>query len=259
MKAILSIAGSDSGGCAGIQADIKTSEAFGCFSTTCITVLTAQNTTGVKDIYPIDTNFIKNQINTILSDFDIVAIKTGMLYSQEIIKTTYEILKDCNIPIVVDPVCISRSGDRLLLDDAIIAYEKLFSIATVVTPNFYEACFLLNADPKSPTNIINESNKFVKAYNTNLLIKQFPSNDQNSIDTLITNAYIQEFLSPMVHTKNNNGTGCSFSTAIACCLAKQDTLENAIQNSKDFIYNALLNTQDIGTGNGPICHHKGIK
>ncbi|MGE4456472.1 MAG: bifunctional hydroxymethylpyrimidine kinase/phosphomethylpyrimidine kinase [Arcobacteraceae bacterium] len=256
MKVILSIAGSDSGGCAGIQADIKTAEAFGCFSTTCITVLTAQNTTGVKEIYPVNPDFIKSQLEAIFEDYNVSAVKTGMLFDKEIIETVTSVLVDKNIPIVVDPVCISRSGDKLLKDDAIEAYEKLFALSTVVTPNFYEACYILNAN--DTIDIINNANRFITKHNTALLIKQFPKNNQFTTDTLIDAKLVEEFSSPTVDTKHNNGTGCSYSTAIACGLANGKTLDTSISDAKDFIYNALLHSPALGHGNGAIGHKKGI-
>ena len=258
MKVILSIAGSDSGGCAGIQADIKTAEAFGCFSTTCITVLTAQNTTGVKNIYPINPEFIKNQIEAIFEDYTVSAVKTGMLFDKDIIQTVASVLENQNIPIVVDPVCISRSGDKLLKDDAIKAYEMLFQLSSVVTPNFYEACYILGTNQTDTMNIATNANKFVAKYDTALLIKQFPKNNQFTLDTLFDTKVVEEFSSPTVDTKHNNGTGCSYSTAIACGLALGKTLEESISDAKNFIYNALLNSPALGHGNGAIGHKKGI-
>lgn len=258
MKVILSIAGSDSGGCAGIQADIKTAEAFGCFSTTCITVLTAQNTTGVKEIYPINTSFIKNQLEAIFEDYEVSAVKTGMLFDKEIIETVTSILVDKNIPIVVDPVCISRSGDKLLKEDAIEAYEKLFALSTIVTPNLYEACYILNANQNDIKEMITGANKFVSKHDTALLIKQFPKTADNTIDTLFTDKYVEEFSSLTVDTKHNNGTGCSYSTAIACGLSHGKSLSKSIAEAKNFIYNALLHSPALGHGNGAINHKQGI-
>ncbi len=258
MKVILSIAGSDSGGCAGIQADIKTAEAFGCFSTTCITVLTAQNTTGVKNIYPINPEFIKNQLEAIFDDYEVSAIKTGMLFDKDIIQTVTSVLENKNIPLVVDPVCISRSGDKLLKDDAIEAYDKLFDLASIVTPNFYEACYLLNLTQNDISSIITQANQFVTKHKSAFLIKQFPKTADNTIDTLFTDKYVEEFGSPTVDTKHTNGTGCSYSTAIACGLARGRTLEKSISEAKDFIYHALLNSPALGHGNGAIGHKKGI-
>lgn len=257
MKTILTIAGSDSGGCAGIQADIKTAQAFDCYSTTCLTVLTAQNTTGVKEIFPISPQFIQSQLNAIFNDIEIHAIKIGMLYHKDVILAVYEILKDIQIPIVVDPVCISRSGDKLLLADAIEEYKKLFSIATIVTPNFYEACYILNNSNQDVSKLVQNANDFVSQYKTYLLIKQFPQNQYNTIDTLFCTSFVSEFNTPTVDTKNNNGTGCSFSTAIACGLAKGQDLTIAINNAKSFIYQALLKAPNIGKGNGPINHKAG--
>lgn len=256
MKVVLSIAGSDSGGCAGIQADIKTSEAFGCFCTTAITVLTAQNTTGVKAIYPIEAEFIKQQIQTLFEDYEISAIKTGMLYDKNIISTVFEVLKDTKVPIVVDPVCVSRSGDILLKDDAMEEYTKLFAIANVITPNIYEAKYILQRENSNKLFSNDNIDKFVNKYGTNLLIKQFSTEDNQTIDKLFGHNIALEFPSNTVKTKHNNGTGCSYSTAIACSLAQGLSLVEAIADAKRFIYSALVNSPQIGNGNGPIGHKK---
>ena len=139
MKVVLSIAGSDSSGGAGIQADLKTFEAFGVFGTTVITVLTAQNTKEVTDIAPVNPSFIQSQIKAILDDFEVGAIKIGMLYSNEIIDTVRESIKDLDIPIVFDPVFVSKAGAKLLSDDAILNMKSLLPYVTVVTPNLFEA------------------------------------------------------------------------------------------------------------------------
>jgi len=139
MRVVLTIAGSDSGGGAGIQADIKTFEAFGIFSTTAITVLTAQNTLGVDDVFEISPQFLHAQLKAIFNDFKIDAIKIGMLYSNEIIEVVKDEIKNRNIPIVIDPVCVAKSGANLLNDDAIQNLKTLFPYASVVTPNLFEA------------------------------------------------------------------------------------------------------------------------
>ena len=135
MEVVLTIAGSDSSGGAGIQADLKTFEAFGVFGTSVITVLTAQNTTGVRSISPVEPQFIKEQIQAVLEDFDVKAIKIGMLLNKQIILTIKEIIKELNIPIVLDPVFISKAGSPLLDDDAIESMKELFEYVELITPN----------------------------------------------------------------------------------------------------------------------------
>ena len=139
MKVVLSIAGSDSSGGAGIQADLKTFEAFGVFGTSAITVNTAQNTMGVQDIVPMPASFVGAQIKSVFEDFDVAAIKIGMLFNTEIIDTVYEMIKDLDIPIVLDPVSISKAGSPLLQESAVNAMKKLFDHVTVITPNAHEA------------------------------------------------------------------------------------------------------------------------
>jgi hydroxymethylpyrimidine/phosphomethylpyrimidine kinase len=257
MKVVLSIAGSDSSGGAGIQADLKTFEAFGVFGTSAITVLTAQNTTGVKSIESLPIKFIKEQIDAVICDFDVAAIKIGMLYSTEIIQAVGEVIASLNIPIVLDPVFISKVGSPLLQDDAIIAMKKLFNHVTLITPNIHEASKLFaykHGDTNSLSEVINAPCS-VLIKNQILEIPQ----EKVSIDQLFLGHQKRVFQSPLVDTINLHGTGCSYSSAIAANLALGKTLEDAISISKDFIYKAILNAPNIGHGAGPINHKAGVK
>jgi hydroxymethylpyrimidine/phosphomethylpyrimidine kinase len=252
MKVVLTIAGSDSSGGAGIQADLKTFEAFGVFGTSVLTVLTAQNTTGVLDIYKIKPSFVQEQLRAIFMDFDVAAIKIGMLHSIEIIKVVKEFIKDLNIPIVLDPVCISKAGSPLLEVDAIDMLKELFEYALVITPNKYEAKVLFGYDFESQSDFDNILN-----FKTAVLVKNFISDSNKSCDYLFLNKQKKVFQTSYIETSNLHGTGCSFSSAIAANLALGYSLEKSIEKSKEFINLALLNAPSIGNGPGPINHKAG--
>jgi hydroxymethylpyrimidine/phosphomethylpyrimidine kinase len=244
MKVVLTIAGSDSSGGAGIQADLKTFEAYGVFGTSVITVLTAQNTQGVTDIYPVNTNFIEEQLKAVFDDFDVAAIKIGMLFSNEVINIVREFIKDLNIPIVFDPVCISKAGSQLLNDDAVENLKSLLEYATIATPNQFEAKKLFGENFDS------------KDIPCDVVVKH-TTDGITSIDKLYTNNKIIEISSPLIETNNTHGTGCSFSSSIAANLALGKDVGTAVQISKDFIYKAIKNAPNIGHGKGPINHKKG--
>lgn len=255
MKVVLSIAGSDSSGGAGIQADLKTFEAFGVFGASAITVLTAQNTSGVQEILPVSASFVKKQIETVFEDFDVAAIKIGMLFNKEIIETVAALMKPLNIPIVLDPVCISKAGSELLKEDAISAMSLLYEHATVITPNHYEAYELFGY-----THDDTESHKCIQDMDVPVLIKHYTTKQNEerlSVDQLFLNHKIRDFTSPLIDSNNLHGTGCSYSSAIAANLALGHSLEESIEISKKFITHALITAPNIGHGPGPINHKKG--
>lgn len=251
MKVVMSIAGSDSSGGAGIQADLKTFEAFGVFGTSAITVLTAQNTQGVQGIVPVEPDFVRQQINAILEDFDVAAIKIGMLFSIEIIEVVIDALKECTMPIVFDPVFISKAGSPLLQDEAVEKMKALFPLATVITPNQFEAKSLFNY-----TEGMNA--KDVDALGVPVLVKNHHDVTTNeSVDILFQNGTEEKFTTTYVETRNLHGTGCSFSSAIAANLALGKPLNEAIRIAKSFITEGLKTAPAIGDGPGPINHKQG--
>ncbi|MBN2824874.1 MAG: bifunctional hydroxymethylpyrimidine kinase/phosphomethylpyrimidine kinase [Campylobacterales bacterium] len=256
MKVVLTIAGSDSSGGAGIQADIKSFEAFGVFGMSVITVLTAQNTQGVTDIYPVSPQFIQAQIDAIFNDFEVSAIKIGMLYSNEIIDVVRETIKGLDIPIVFDPVFISKAGSKLLSDDAIENMKSLFEYVTVTTPNIYEAQTLFGyqfAHTPSLEAIFNmPCSVVIKNHKMEI------NNHYRSVDTMYTHRDKRVFDTPYIEKNSNtHGTGCSFSSAIAANLALGKSLEEAVAIAKKFVYVAINNAPQIGEGKGPIWHKKG--
>lgn len=257
MKVVLSIAGSDSSGGAGIQADLKTFEAFGVFGCSVLTVLTAQNTTGVKSIREIDASFVKEQLEMVFEDFDVCVIKIGMLFSNEIIDTVREFIKDLNIPIVLDPVFISKAGSMLLSDDAITNMKTLFPYATILTPNQFEAKALFNYK-ENENNENDEAIESIKKLKCATIIKNNISFDK-SIDILYSNNEIKIYETPYLESRNTHGTGCSFSSAIAANLALGKSLEESISISNEFIYKAIKNAPNLGKGKGPIAHKTGFE
>ena len=256
MKVVLSIAGSDSSGGGGIQADLKTFEVFGVFGTSAITVLTAQNTSGVKEIQNINPSFVKSQIQAVLDDFDVAAIKIGMLYSKEIIECVGEMIKNLDIPIVLDPVFISKVGSSLLKNDAIDSMKKLFQHVTLITPNMHEAKELFGYE-HGDTQSLNELFDSPCPVLIKNQVLEIPEGAK-SIDQLFIGHQKKIFESSFAVSSSLHGTGCSYSSAIAANLALGKTLEESIEISKKFIYKAILNAPNIGHGAGPINHKAGI-
>ncbi|MBE0499121.1 MAG: bifunctional hydroxymethylpyrimidine kinase/phosphomethylpyrimidine kinase [Campylobacterales bacterium] len=253
MKVVLTIAGSDSSGGAGIQADLKSFEAFGVFGTSAITVLTAQNTQGVDSLFALPSSFVIAQIQSVLDDFEVAAIKIGMLYDSEIIRAVSELIAPLNIPIVLDPVCISKAGSSLLKDEAIDALFELSKKVTLSTPNLHEAHRLFGYSSGDTDSL----QKLLK-HPSPVLIKNHIAG-KISADLLYFGYQKRVFASELIETQNLHGTGCSFSSAIAANLALGHTLEASIARSKAFIARALRHAPSIGHGAGPINHKAGGK
>lgn len=255
MKVVLSIAGSDSSGGAGIQADLKTFEAFGVFGTTAITVLTAQNTTGVEQIVPMEASFVKEQIHMVFKDFDVAAIKIGMLFNKDIIETVAEAIKGLDIPIVLDPVAISKAGSHLLKDDAVKAMHTLFDDVTLITPNHHEAHAFFGYKHGEP-----KSYEVMQGLSTPVLVKhhtiELPEG-RFSVDKLYFQHQKRVFPSALIETSNLHGTGCSYSSAITANLALGHSLDQSISIAKKFVTHALIKAPNIGNGPGPIHHKQG--
>lgn len=252
----LSIAGSDSSGGAGIQADIKTMSEIGTYAMTAITAITAQNTTGVKDILGIAPEIVKAQIDTVFDDIRPLATKTGMLYSKEIVACVAEALIANRVTnLVVDPVMVSTSGHQLITDDAIDAVVKhLFPISTLITPNRDEAIRLSGTTDVSKQAAILHS-KGAK----NILLKGGDKNDTYDIIdylSLDNGRIFTQLKSDRINTPNTHGTGCTLSSAIASYLALGYSLESSVKAAKDYISAALINGADIkiGNGHGPVNH-----
>lgn len=260
-KFALTIAGSDSGGCAGIQADIKTFSSLGVFATSAITAITAQNTQRVKSIQPISPEILRDQITSVLEDFDIGAIKTGMLFNDENMKIIYETYRD-NIPMIVDPVMIATSGSNLIQEKSIFSIKKyLYPIARVLTPNLDEASYLLGKKLQTIEDIELACKEFVNSHGLySVLIKggHLKDSSNKSIDFFYSkeNNKILRFESEMINTNNTHGTGCTLSSAIAAYLCLGYDLVDSIANAKIYITKAIENSAGIyiGKGEGGVNH-----
>lgn len=255
----LTIAGSDSGGGAGIQADLKTFSSLGVFGTSAITSLTAQNTLGVQAVLPIPPAFVQQQIYSVLSDINVGAIKTGMLATAEIIAAVAESLTAYpQIPFVLDPVMVATSGDRLLAEDAIqTLIEKLLPLATLVTPNLHEAAVLLNTSVAGDlTQMQLQGEKIIALGARAVLMKGGHTDGANATDLLITPAGVEAFSAPRLSTKNTHGTGCTLASAIAAGLAKKLPLNDSVKQAKHYLHQALLHAEQlhVGQGSGPVHH-----
>jgi hydroxymethylpyrimidine/phosphomethylpyrimidine kinase len=255
---VLCIAGSDSGGGAGIQADIKTLNTLRVFATTAITCITAQNTQEVISIKRQQPNIVSDQIKAVLKDFKVSSIKIGMLYDKAIMKTVTKSLKKFkHIPIILDPVMISKSGDYLLKSDSINFFVKnILPGSFLVTPNLHEASIITNMKKIKTKKDIEECfNKFTKLGASNVLIKGGHSEDKNkSIDYLSFNNKIYTISGKRYTTSNTHGTGCTLSAAISGNIALGMNLLDATKNAKRFINMAIKNSFNIGKGYGPLNH-----
>ena len=256
MKQILTIAGSDSGGGAGIQADLKSIHANGGYGLSVITSVTAQNTREVTHSFDLPTDLIDAQIDAIFSDFDVAALKTGMLSSVEIVGTVAKKLRQYSPNnIVIDPVTLSKSKYPLLKPDAIERLKtELLPLATVVMPNVDEAELLAKCGIRTIDDA-REAAKIIQGYGCqSVLVKGGHLSGEKSSDVLYADGTFTLFEADRIETKNTHGTGCTYSAAIATHLGLGKDLVAAIQSAKDYITNAIRYSLDIGRGHGPTNH-----
>jgi hydroxymethylpyrimidine/phosphomethylpyrimidine kinase len=248
--AALTIAGSDSGGGAGIQADLKTFSAMGVFGTSVITAVTAQNLDGVTAIQPIDTDVVHKQAIAVLEGFPVKAIKTGMLFSKEIIETITGILTDDmykHIPLIIDPVFAATSGSKLIEDDAIEAMiENLFPLAAVITPNMPEAEILTGLSISNREDLERAGQKLYDMFGTAVLMKGGHMTDR-AVDIFFDSQVKQIYESELIEGVNNHGSGCTLASAIAAAMAKGDSLRDAVYTAKNYITNALKESLELST------------
>ena len=259
MKKVLTIAGSDSSGGAGIQADIKTMTMNGVYAMSAITALTAQNTLGVKAISDSTPDFLKEQLDAVFEDIFPDSVKIGMVSSSELIDVIYDRLKFYNAKnIVVDPVMVATSGSSLIKKDAIETLTaKLLPIATVVTPNIPEAEVLSDMEIYDKENMARSAKVISEKYGCSVLLKGGHSIKEAN-DLLYENGRYIWFEGERIDNHNNHGTGCTLSSAIASNLAKGLKLEDAVRKAKDYITDALKAGLDLGSGSGPLMHNFGI-
>jgi hydroxymethylpyrimidine/phosphomethylpyrimidine kinase len=261
----LTIAGSDSGGGAGIQADLKTFSAFGVYGTSAITAITAQNTVGVRAVHEIPAEIVAAQIDAVLDDIGADAAKTGMLSSAPIIEAVADRLRARSFaPLVVDPVMVAKSGDALLRPEAVRALvELLLPMATVVTPNAPEATVLSGVEVRDGASA-REAARRIHAFGPALVIVKGGHLDGERSDDLVFDGRSFEILSgrrvdtphtgPRVRTRHTHGTGCTFSAAIAACLARGLELPAAAREARAFLQGAIEHAEPLGAGRGPVNH-----
>ncbi|PXF41388.1 Hydroxymethylpyrimidine/phosphomethylpyrimidine kinase [Gracilariopsis chorda] len=271
---VVTVAGSDSGGGAGIQADLKTFTALNVYGASVVTALTAQNTKGVQDIHIPPISFIEQQMESVLSDIKIAALKTGMLPSPAIIRSVAQSVRRYEIPfVVVDPVLVATSGDSLVRDDtrnALIA--NLFPIATVITPNLPEAEKLTEMRIESPSDVRRACETLIGMGCNAVLLKgghtfesylEDDSLDERidasvASDILYDGKSFEVFSRPRVDTKNTHGTGCTLSAAITAFLAQGKNMRDAVAEAKTFVFRGIQDGIDVGQGNGPLNHMHAI-
>ncbi|MCJ2092434.1 bifunctional hydroxymethylpyrimidine kinase/phosphomethylpyrimidine kinase [Methylobacterium sp. J-072] len=261
----VTIAGSDSGGGAGIQADLKTFSALGVYGASVITALTAQNTRGVQGIHDVPADFVARQIDSVFSDLAVDAVKIGMLSQIAVIEAVADGLarQAGKIPVVLDPVMVATSGDRLISEDAVAALrDRLLARADLITPNLPEAAVLLGeAVAEDEAGAAAQARRLVALGARAVLIKGGHGTGAMSVDHLVTaDGHAQTFAAPRLATRNTHGTGCTLSSAIAAGLARGLTLPEAVAAAKDYLTAALMAADRlaIGSGHGPVHHFHAI-
>ena len=257
--AVLTIAGSDSGGGAGIQADLKTFSALGCYGMSAITALTAQNTLGVTAIHSVPPAFVKAQLDAVLQDIRPLAIKIGMVHSPELVAVIAEtLLQYPDIPMVLDPVMVATSGDRLIAQETVThLVAQLFPLSTLITPNLDEAALLAGMPIATVKDMQTAGNTIMQQGCKALLLKGGHLQQEQLISLLFTaDRNIEHFTSHKIETKNMHGSGCTLSSAIAAYLARGETLAHAVALAQDYVHGAILHGKDVttGKGHGPLNH-----
>jgi len=259
-KKALSIAGSDSGGGAGIQADLKTFSANGVYGTSALTAITAQNTEGVRDIHPVPPEIIESQIDAVMEDIGTDAIKIGMLHSSEVIRTVMHSLQKYKMEnVVLDPVMVATSGDKLLQDDAIeTLIRELIPAVSVITPNIPEAEIILNKKINTREDFKQAAQDLSQTGAKAILLKSghFKGDELSDIFYLASEDALIEIPFQRVDTKNTHGTGCTLSSAVAAWLARGRSMKEAIQKGLDYTHQAIQEGAhyQLGHGHGPVHH-----
>lgn len=254
---VLAIAGSDSSGGAGIQADIKTIAMLGGYAMTAVTAVTAQNSLGVQGIAPIGGDMVREQIASCLSDIGVDAIKIGMLHDVEIIDAVTESLNAIPGPIVLDPVMIATSGAALIAEDAVSAMKaRLFPLATLVTPNLPELEHLAGRTLGNTDEVTAAASSLADQFGCHVLAKGGHTQDARIIDILVgpNDARAAAFDDSRIETQHTHGTGCTLSAAIATLLGHGQPLEHAVRVARQFVRRAIIAAPGFGRGNGPLGH-----
>lgn len=258
-KSVLTIAGSDSGGGAGIQADIKTISARGCYATSVVTAVTAQNTVGVRSIHPIPIDMIKDQLDAVMEDIQPDAIKIGMLDRPAVVQLVAACIDAYpGIPVVLDPVMVATSGDRLIAKETVSTLvDLLFPRATLVTPNLDEASLLIKRPIREKNELLEAALDIFDQGANGVLVKGGHLRGEVAADLLLWGYdQYQLFEKPFIHTQNGHGTGCTLSSAIAVELAWGGGLQAAVTQASEYVWQALHAGKDVitGRGHGPLNH-----
>lgn len=255
MRIALTIAGSDSGGGAGIQADLKTFHHFGVFGTSVICAITAQNTRGVADWVPVAPTMIRAQLDAVTEDLRPAAVKSGMLADADIVEVVAEGLRRHSLaPYVLDPVMVATSGDVLLRPEAVRAIgEQLLPLATVVTPNLDEAAILAGMQVRDVAGMERAARILVERGAAAALVKGGHLAGDETVDVLYDGS-LHHFRHPRIETTSTHGTGCTLSSAIAAHLALGHELRDAVERSLDFVHRAIATAPGLGSGHGPLNH-----
>lgn len=256
---VLSIAGSDSGGGAGIQADLKTFAALGCYGMTAITALTAQNTLGVSAIHGVPPEMLKAQLCAVFDDIGVDAVKIGMLHAPDIVRTVAWALKHYGVKqVVLDPVMVATSGDTLITPTTVqVLVDELFPLATVITPNLDEAALLLSRTIESASELETAARDLLAMGAPAVLLKGGHLPGAEVADLLVTGTGpVQRLASPRIESRNTHGTGCTLSSAIAAHLALGEPLDQAVALARRYILQAIVQGADVytGAGHGPLNH-----
>ena len=255
MKVVLTVAGSDSGGGAGIQADLRTFAAHGVHGTSAITAVTAQNSVAVLDWVALEPRMVVAQMEAVASDMNVAAVKTGMLATAAIVSAVAEAIERLALPlVVVDPVMVAKSGDRLLDRDAETAYrEQLLPLATVVTPNLPEAEALLGHRVRT-LDEMREAARALRAMGPRAVVVKGGHLEGDAVDVFWDGARLEDLPAPRIATSNTHGTGCTYSAAIAARLALGEPLLDAVRGAKAYLTEAIRRSYSVGRGHGPVDH-----
>ena len=252
---VLIIAGSDSSGGAGIQADIKTCAAFGAYAATAITAVTAQNTVGVQQVEFMPPELVRAQIRSVMSDIGADVVKIGMLGTKEIIEVVAEEIEPLDAFIILDPVAVATSGDALLQDDAMTALkETLLPLADLVTPNVPEAELLTGLKIKDVDDLTPAGDALLKMNVYAALMKGGHLDGKSVVDVLVSEEGANIMSGPRIHSRHTHGTGCTLASAIAANMALGAPLEEAVMTAREFVYQAIKTAPKLGQGNGPLNH-----
>jgi hydroxymethylpyrimidine/phosphomethylpyrimidine kinase len=256
VKVALTIAGSDSGGGAGIQADLKTFHQFGVFGTTAIVALTAQNTLGVRAVEPVPPALVAAQLDALAEDLPPDALKTGMLADAELVRLVADAIRANGWRnLVVDPVMVATSGDRLLTRDAeAVLRDRLLPLATLVTPNLDEAAILLGREVPDVAAMELAGAELIALGARAALVKGGHLRADRLTDVLVTRAGVRRFEHPRLATSSTHGTGCTLSAAVTAGLALGRDLETAVADGLDFVHRAIASAPRLGRGHGPLNH-----